>query len=169
MSTTEKKYFALGNINHDGKEYKRGDSLVLTAKAAAQLEDVLSLEKPVDPEPEAPVEVPAEKKPEPKIGGAALDSGEPSLDGSRETGAASKESKKSFLERLGFTKKEGDTTEVEKHIISEEDLKLTPELAERGIKVGDEVELGPEISTEEAEKLLAENGGAPATDPSKDL
>jgi hypothetical protein len=73
-----------GNINHNGKSFVAGDTLELEAEQAAQLIEAGVLEDPNG-------EKPASRKPsvradKPKadkvsVGGAAMETGEPSLDG----------------------------------------------------------------------------------------
>lgn len=45
---------------------------------------------------------------------------------------------------------------IYKHIISAEDIEMNPELAEQGVKVGDEVEISDEVFTDEEIKKLIE-------------
>src|SRR4051794_36515477 len=88
------KYYVLRNLNHDGKDYQRGDTLDLPddSKAAPVLLDagVISTDAPRE---EAPETAPAAEEPAPKpeVGGAPNQSGEPSLDGPDTADAPSEE------------------------------------------------------------------------------
>jgi hypothetical protein len=77
------EYFVTGNLNHDGREYNRGDVIDLAdnSKAEAHLlaTGVITTEpeiaNAVVPAPEATPE------PQPEVSGKPLETGEPSIDG----------------------------------------------------------------------------------------
>ena len=77
-------YFVASNLNHDGKEYKRGDTIELADASALIAAGVLQTEPVEAPAPasEAPVEP---ERPQAadvaEAGGKVTVSGEPSLDG----------------------------------------------------------------------------------------
>lgn len=168
------KYYVAGNLNHNGRDYKRGDEITLSQADALPLVNigVISADEvmaPVTTDTAADTIV-VEKKPEPIVGGERSTSGEPSLDG-RDAGAATSAApeKRSFFSNMFSGRKPGvdapkqveelGTVPAEMHTITEQDLLDNPVLAAQGLKVGEVVEIGPELTEEEAAKLLAENGG----------
>jgi hypothetical protein len=78
-------YHVLGNITHDRKVYRKGDTIELTEAQAAPLlrKGIVATEAPTGTMQEA--ETPKPKtvpKPKPKVvGGKPLETGEPSIDG----------------------------------------------------------------------------------------
>src|SRR3954469_25127946 len=72
-------YFVYSNLNHDGKEYQRGDKVTLPSSAAERLLElgVVGREK-VEAAAPAPVAT-QEAVPEGKVGGEPESSGEPSI------------------------------------------------------------------------------------------
>lgn len=73
-------YFVTGNLSHDGKEYKRGDTIDLVELAAPALIEmgIISKVEPADVVA-APVAIVEEPK-EAEVGGEPSTSGEPSID-----------------------------------------------------------------------------------------
>ncbi len=86
MST---EYFVASNLQHDGKDFVRGDKITLSEEQAKPLLAVKTIqtrpirkEEPVDELPETPdVEVVAR----PRAGGRKTETGEPAVDGREET------------------------------------------------------------------------------------
>ena len=85
-------YHVLANLNHDNREYQRGDTIELSEgdSAARRLLElaVISTDPapvvgaPATPEPEAPDR-------QPEVGGTRTETGEPSLDGQADQGSSS--------------------------------------------------------------------------------
>jgi hypothetical protein len=75
------KYYVYSNLNHDHKEYHRGDRIELSDEQASTLFQlgVIGNDKPEVAEAPAPV-TPQEAPAEPVAGGTTEDSGEPSID-----------------------------------------------------------------------------------------
>lgn len=161
------KYYVAGNLNHNGREYVRGDVVMLTEAEALPLVQigVISADEvmaPVSTDTAAETVV-VEEKPQPVVGGERNTSGEPSLDGKDEGASTVTGGRKLFGSIFG-KKPEVKVEELgevptEKHIITEQDLLDNPVLVTQGLKIGDEVEFGDELTPEEAAKLLEENGG----------
>lgn len=76
---TTEKYYVYGNLNHDGREYGRGEQVSLPEDAAQPLLEagVIGTDKVEAP---APAEAPQEPAREANVGGAPEVSGEPSID-----------------------------------------------------------------------------------------
>lgn len=76
------KYYVQSTLNHNGKVYRPGDVVQLSAEVAAPLERmrVISVENTA-PAPVQPLEPEPEEQPaEPIVGGVPTVSGEPSID-----------------------------------------------------------------------------------------
>lgn len=107
---SENTYFVLGNLKHNGKDYQRGDEIILEDKQAQQLLEA----KVVSTKPVSAV---AEKKPEektevepsrfPTVGGERPKSGEPSVDGKD----APQSRPASFIGKIFGGNKESNTEE----------------------------------------------------------
>ncbi len=86
------KYHVLANLNHDNREYQRGDTIELSdgdsaARRLLELAVISTDPAPVDgtpaePEPEAPDR-------QPEVGGTPNATGEPALDGRDDTSSSS--------------------------------------------------------------------------------
>lgn len=93
-------YYVNSNLNHNGKEFSRGDEITLSSEVAEQLltDGVIGESQPEVTDPE----IEAVKEPEqsqPSVGGAPLSSGEPSID-TRPTETAPSAPKPSFFGRF---------------------------------------------------------------------
>ena len=80
------QYLVSGNVLHDGKLYREGDTLEVTAEQAAPLIEIGVLASADGAEPEKPEEARAPRKRKskeegPEVGGDKPESGEPSVDG----------------------------------------------------------------------------------------
>ena len=75
-------YYVYGNLNHDGKDYRRGDMIDLSDEAASTLLQIGVIgNESLPPQEAAPVPEPAKDVPaEPVAGGEPATSGEPSID-----------------------------------------------------------------------------------------
>ena len=86
-------YHVLGNLNHDGKAYTRGDVVDLEegSKVATHLLEAGVVSSSPIPEVVAPQnrELVVEKSKQPAVGGTPLESGEPSFDGRDDQGSSS--------------------------------------------------------------------------------
>ncbi|MEK7992898.1 MAG: hypothetical protein AAB403_03740 [Planctomycetota bacterium] len=85
------QYFVSSNLNHDGKEFKRGDTVELSDQAASQLlaagvvqSESIELAAPASSPDTAPVRASDDAT----VGGRAMKTGEPSVDGSEATSDA---------------------------------------------------------------------------------
>lgn len=81
-------YHVVGNLNHDGREYKRGDAIELhELTAPALIEMGVVQEEPVDAASQSSTE-PAASAPRDAsaAGGEPIQTGEPSLDGPEDEG-----------------------------------------------------------------------------------
>jgi len=78
------KYFVLSQVKHDGKDYRRGDTISLDDPTALLAAGVIQQE-PLDSETiaEAPVQEPETPR-SPEVGGSVAQTGEPSIDGTPE-------------------------------------------------------------------------------------
>lgn len=87
-------YYVAANLNHDGREYKPGDTVQLSQEAASPLlaAEVISTDPTLAAAvPEAPVE--EQRQPEPEVGGKEVDTGEPSIDGPENESSDNEEAK----------------------------------------------------------------------------
>jgi hypothetical protein len=76
------QYFVQRNLNHDGKEYRVGDTIYLDPDTGAQLEmmGALSVENTAPARTQSQPE-PVQEVPQPQAGGVSEQTGEPSVDG----------------------------------------------------------------------------------------
>lgn len=167
-------YYALGNLNHDGREFARGDEVTGLSEEQADVllaDGVIGDIQPTDvAEDAAPLEDISDED-TPIVGGTPTESGEPTLDNADASGVTTAENdaadvsnpdgspKPGFLARL-FGNKEGG--EPVTFTLSDEDLEAHPVLAEQGFTAGQEVD-----ATQFPPELVAELEGV--KDVSADL
>jgi len=84
-----KTYFVCGNLNHDGREFKPGDTIELVDLAAKGLLEIGIISTDEQDTPAPVQEAPEEEKPEShevaNVGGIVTTTGEPSIDATDDT------------------------------------------------------------------------------------